>query len=128
MTDYRSEYDRWLENTAEDAELHEELISMANDPKRMEDSFYTELAFGTAGLRGVIGAGTNRMNRFVVRRASAGLAKYLLMYKSSQEHGVAIAYDSRHFSREFAFETAATIAGFGIKCCLYSTLHSSPLR
>ena len=126
MTDYRSEYDRWLENTAEDAELHEELISMANDPKRMEDSFYTELAFGTAGLRGVIGAGTNRMNRFVVRRASAGLAKYLLMYKSSQEHGVAIAYDSRHFSREFAFETAATIAGFGIKCCLYSTLHSVP--
>ena len=126
MTDYRAEYDRWLENTAEDAELHEELMSMADDPKRMEDSFYTELAFGTAGLRGVIGAGTNRMNRFVVRRASAGLAKYLLMYKSSQEHGVAIAYDSRHFSREFAFETAATIAGFGIKCYLYSTLHSVP--
>lgn len=126
MEDYRAEYSRWIDNTANDEESHLELASIRNDDKEIEDRFYTELEFGTAGLRGILGTGTNRMNRYVVRRASEGLAKYLHRYKSSQEHGVAIAYDSRHFSKEFAVETACTIAGSGIKCYLYSTLHSVP--
>lgn len=124
--DINAEYRRWLNCASDDEEILCQLKQMQDDQSLITDSFYTELSFGTAGLRGVIGAGTNRMNRYVVRRASAGLAKYLLTYKSAKEHGVAIAYDSRNYSEEFALETALTLASFGIKCFLYSTLHSVP--
>lgn len=126
MNDYMNEYARWIACTAEDEKTNSELRSIGNNAKEIEDRFYTELEFGTAGLRGIIGAGTNRMNSYVVRRASAGLAKYLLSFKSARTKGVAIAYDSRHYSREFAEETACTLAACGIKCYLYSTLHSVP--
>ncbi len=123
--DCNAEYLRWLDSACDD-EIVSQLKQMKDNPSLITESFYTDLSFGTAGLRGIIGAGTNRMNRYVVRRASAGLAKYLLTYKSAKEHGVAIAYDSRNYSKEFALETALTIAAFGIKCFLYSTLHSVP--
>lgn len=126
MKDYMNEYSRWLACTAEDEKTNSELRSIGNDAKEIEERFYTELEFGTAGLRGIIGAGTNRMNIYVVRRASAGLAKYLLNFKSAKTKGVAVAYDSRHYSKEFAEETACTLAAYGIKCYLYSTLHSVP--
>ncbi len=126
MKDYMNEYSRWLACTAEDEKTNSELRSIQNDAKEIEERFYTELEFGTAGLRGIIGAGTNRMNIYVVRRASAGLAKYLLNFKSAKTKGVAVAYDSRHYSKEFAEETACTLAAYGIKCYLYSTLHSVP--
>lgn len=126
MQDYRREYERWLAYPGLDESTRAELTSIANDEKEKEERFYTELEFGTAGLRGIIGAGTNRMNDYVVRRASAGLAEYLSDIEGAKERGVAIAYDSRNRSDSFAREAACTLAAYGVKCYLYSTLHSVP--
>lgn len=125
--DWRSEYERWLKQAEDDPMLAAEMAKLTDDIRR-EDSFYTELEFGTAGLRGIIGAGTNRMNRYVVRRASRGLAKSILESEGEDgaKRGVAIAYDSRNYSDVFAMETALTLCECGIKCYLYSTLHSVP--
>ena len=122
---YREEYERWLSMFAADADTVNELKSIAGDEKEIEDRFYTELAFGTAGLRGVLGAGDNRMNIYNVRKATEGLARHL---KARFPEGatVAIAYDSRNFSDVFARETACVLAGHGIHVYLYSTLHSVP--
>ena len=127
---WRSEYERWLEFAKNDRLLMDDLKLLATDEQR-EDAFYTELEFGTAGLRGIIGAGTNRMNRYVVRRASAGLALTILngingSEPFDKERGVAIAYDSRICSDVFAMETALTLCSYGIKCFLYNSLRSVP--
>ena len=118
-----SEYDRWLEN-AKDEEVREELLSIKGKDGEIEDRFYRELSFGTGGIRGVIGAGTNRMNVYTVARATFGLAEYL---KSIGGDSVVIAYDSRHKSREFARLSAEVLSYNGIKAYLFSELTPTPV-
>ena len=122
----QQEYSRWLGAAALDETLRAELNAIAGDEKEIEERFYTELAFGTAGLRGILGAGTNRMNVHVVRRATQGLADYIRTFPGGAERGVAIAYDSRAMSDAFAMETARVLAANGVKAYLYKTLHSVP--
>ncbi len=124
--DYNAEYARWLGSEELDAAFRRELEAIGDNEAEKEERFYTELEFGTAGLRGILGAGTNRMNEYVVRRASAGLSKYLLGIEGSARRGVAVAYDSRLRSEEFARETACTLAAYGIKTYLFKALHSVP--
>ncbi|MEL7609238.1 MAG: phospho-sugar mutase [Bacillota bacterium] len=126
MAEYRERYQSWIEDGALDGALREELASIRGDEKELEDRFYRELDFGTAGLRGVIGAGDNRMNVHVVRKATLGLAKYLGGIMGANERGVAIAYDSRNMSDAFARETACTLAQNGIRSYLYDSLRSVP--
>ena len=123
---YREEYERWLSMFAADADTVNELKSIAGDEKEIEDRFYTELAFGTAGLRGVLGMGTNRMNIYNVRRATTGLARYLIA-QGVQDRGVAVAYDSRIKSDVFAKETALTLAANGVKAYLFDALRPVPV-
>lgn len=124
--DTRSVYESWLHEPTLDETTRTELLAIANDAPEIEERFYRELEFGTAGLRGVLGAGTNRMNVYVVRRATQGLSNYLLSCEDAKERGVCIAYDSRLYSTEFAKETACVLAANGIRTFLFSTLHSVP--
>ena len=123
--DYRKEYEKWLADDYFDEQIKEELKSIAGDEKEIEDRFYRELEFGTGGLRGVIGAGTNRMNVYTVRKATQGLANYIREQKG-EEKGVAIAYDSRIMSPEFAKEAALCLNANGIRTCLFSSLRPTP--
>ncbi|MTB56841.1 phospho-sugar mutase [Streptococcus uberis] len=122
---YIENYQKWLNNPSLPEYLHKELLEM--DEKTKEDAFYSHLEFGTAGMRGYIGAGTNRINVFVVRQATEGLAK-LIESKGDQAkaNGVAIAYDSRRFSPEFAFESAQVLAAHGIKSYVFESLRPTP--
>lgn len=123
------EYEHWRSEARKrsDRETIQELIEIQNDDNEIEERFYKELEFGTAGLRGIIGVGTNRMNRYVIRRATAGLALYLKRSKNMIGNGgVAIAYDSRNYSEKFAIEAACTLASYGIRSYLYIQLHSVP--
>ena len=122
----RSVYESWLNEPTLDEATRAELRAISADAPEIEERFYRELEFGTAGLRGILGAGTNRMNVYVVRRATQGLANYLLTCPDAKERGVCIAYDSRLFSPEFAKETACVLAANGIRTYLFSTLHSVP--
>lgn len=124
--DYKTSYQDWLRAEGLEPALRAELTAIAQDAVEQEERFYTELAFGTAGLRGILGAGTNRMNAHVIRRATQGLADYLGTFDSARERGVAIAYDSRHMSDAFAKEAALVLAENGIPAYLYSSLHSVP--
>ncbi len=119
----RENYEKWL---TFDEDTRKELLAIADDEKEIEDRFYTELAFGTAGLRGVIGAGTNRMNAYNVRRATCALAKYILREEGQAERGVVIAYDSRRFSPEFAKQAALTLCANGVKAYLFESLRPVP--
>ena len=119
-----TEYERWLSQTLEDKDLTEELNAVQGQPEEINDRFYRNLEFGTAGLRGVIGAGTNRMNIYTVRKATQGLANYL--NKHSKEPSVAIAYDSRIKSDVFAREAAAVLAANGVHAHLYKELMPTP--
>ena len=111
---YTENYQKWLDFAELPAYLRDELVAM--DEKTKEDAFYTNLEFGTAGMRGLIGAGTNRINIYVVRQATEGLAQLIdSKGEEAKKRGVAIAYDSRHFSPEFAFESAQVLAAHGIK-------------
>ena len=123
--DYRKVYESWLENPYFDEATKAELKAIEGDDKEIEDRFYKDLEFGTAGLRGVIGAGTNRMNIYTVRKASQGLANYILS-QNTQKQGVAIAYDSRHMSPEFADEAALCLAANGIKAYVFESLRPTP--
>ena len=123
---YRDEYQKWLAMFKDDAETVQELQSIAGDEKEIEDRFYTDLAFGAAGLRGVLGMGANRMNIYNVRRATKGLAQYLIA-QNLQDAGVAIAYDSRIKSDVFAKETALTLAANGVKAYLFESLRPVPV-
>lgn len=119
-------YEFWCENPYFDAQTKQELKQIANDKKEIEDRFYKDLEFGTGGLRGVIGAGTNRMNIYTVRKATQGLANYIIK-EHGESRGVAIAYDSRNMSTEFAEETALCMAGNGIKAYIFPVLHPTPM-
>lgn len=125
MRDYKSIYNEWLSNPYFDDEAKAELKAIRDDEKEITERFYTDLEFGTAGLRGIIGAGTNRMNKYVVRRATQGLANYILK-QGGADKGVAIAYDSRHMSVEFSDETARTLAANGIKAYRFESLRPTP--
>ena len=122
---YQENYQKWLDFAELPDYLRQDLENM--DEKTKEDAFYTNLEFGTAGMRGLIGAGTNRINIYVVRQATEGLAR-LIESKGGKEkeRGVAIAYDSRHFSPEFAFESAAVLAKHGIKSYVFESLRPTP--
>ena len=122
---YKEQFDFWLADDYFDAKTKEELLAIRNDEKEVEDRFYKDLEFGTGGLRGVIGAGTNRMNIYTVRKASQGLANYIVK-NNGQDKGVAIAYDSRRMSPEFADEAALCLAANGIKAYVFDALRPTP--
>ena len=123
---YMQKYRAWLNDPAVSGGLRAELIAIESDEKEIEDRFYTELQFGTAGLRGVLGAGTNRMNELIVGRATQGLADYLLRQSGSAQKGITVAYDSRRMSPEFARRTAEVLCGNGIRTYLFDTIHGVP--
>ena len=123
--DYREVYEQWLANPYFDEATKEELKNIAEEENEIKERFYMDLEFGTAGLRGIIGAGTNRMNIYVVRRATQGLANYIAKV-GKQSQGVAIAYDSRHMSPEFAQEAALCLAANGIKAYIFESLRPTP--
>lgn len=123
--DYKEMYQQWLDNPYFDEETKAELKAIEGNEKEIEDRFYMDLEFGTAGLRGVIGAGTNRMNVYTVRKATQGLANYIMSVKGEAK-GVAIAYDSRHMSPEFADEAALCLAANGIKAYVFESLRPTP--
>ena len=122
---YREQYDFWLKDAYFDEATKEELRSIAGNEGEIEDRFYKELEFGTGGLRGVIGAGTNRMNIYTVRKATQGLANYIIK-QGGRDRGVAIAYDSRRMSPEFADEAALCLCANGIKAYVFDALRPPP--
>ena len=120
---YIDEYKKWISSDYFDKKTKEELLNIENDEKEIEDRFYKNLEFGTGGLRGIIGAGCNRINIYTVRRATLGLANYIIK-KNKEEgknKGVVIAYDSRHMSKEFCQEAAKTLAACGIKSYIFES-------
>ena len=125
MREYHKLYEEWLESPYFDEETKAELRSIAGDDNEIKERFYMDLEFGTAGLRGIIGAGTNRMNKYVVRRATQGLANYIKK-QGGEQKGVAIAYDSRHMSIEFSDEAARCLAANGIKAYRFESLRPTP--
>ena len=124
--DAKKRYEEWLENPYFDQETKEELKKIADNEKEIQDRFYRDLEFGTGGLRGVIGAGTNRVNIYTVRKATQGLANYILK-EHTEEKGVAIAFDSRNMSPEFAGEAALCLAANGIKAYIFPSLRPTPM-
>ncbi len=124
---YQSRYEEWLNNDYFDADFRKELAEIKDNQKEIEDRFYKDLEFGTGGLRGVIGAGSNRINKYVVRKANQGFANYINERFADQSNkSIAIAYDSRFMSPEFALESALVMAANGIKAYVFKTLHSTP--
>lgn len=124
---YMLKYKEWLLSDYFDEETKEELKKIEDNEEEIEDRFYKELDFGTGGMRGKIGAGTNRMNIYTIRRVTQGLANYILNYSDDgKERGVAIAYDSRHKSAEFALEAALVLAANGIKAYLFEGIRPTP--
>ena len=122
---YLDEYKKWCESPEFDEETKKELLEIKDDEKEIEDRFYKELEFGTAGLRGVIGAGTNRMNKYTVGKATQGLANYIVE-QGTEKQGVAISYDSRKMSKEFSMQTALILNANGIKTYLFENLRPVP--
>ena len=125
MEKYLEEYQRWLESSVFDEETKNELKKIKDDEAEIKDRFYKELEFGTAGLRGIIGAGTNRMNIYTVTKATQGLANFIIK-ENAQEKGVVIAYDSRNMSKEFSEKTALCLNANGIKTYLFESLRPVP--
>ncbi len=123
--DYKDVYQSWLDDPYFDEDTKAELRAIADDEHEIRERFYAPLKFGTAGLRGILGAGINRMNVYTVRKATQGLANYILKVHGEQK-GVAIAYDSRHFSPEFADEAALCLAANGIKAYVFDALRPTP--
>ena len=128
MSDVSKQLEYWLNDPYFDEDTKNELLAIRNDEKEVQDRFYQELEFGTGGLRGVIGAGTNRMNKYVVRKATQGLANYIKKNGGADgaKRGVAISYDCRRFSPEFADETARCLAANGIKAYVFDELRPTP--
>ena len=125
MDEYIRRYNEWCTNDYFDEDTKAELRRIADDEQEIKERFYKNLTFGTAGLRGIIGAGTNRMNIYSVRKATQGLANYIISL-GEKERGVVICYDSRHMSREFAEETALCLAANGIKAYVFDELRPTP--
>ena len=122
---YMDELNFWLNDDYFDQKTKDELLAIRNNEAEVEDRFYKELEFGTGGLRGVIGAGTNRMNVYTVRKATQGLANYIIK-RGTQSKGVAIAFDSRRMSPEFSDEAARCLAANGIKAYIFESLRPTP--
>lgn len=125
MEEYLKKYEQWLSNPNFDEETKKELKEIEGNNKEIEDRFYKDLEFGTAGLRGVIGVGTNRMNKYTVGKATQGLANYIIK-KGVQAKGVVISYDSRHMSKEFSEQTALILNANGIKTYRFKELRPVP--
>lgn len=123
--DYQEQYNHWLTDSYFDEATKEELKAIANDENEIKERFYRDLEFGTAGLRGIIGAGTNRMNIYTVRKATQGLANYIIE-QGKADRGIAVAYDSRRMSPEFADEAALCMAANGIKAYVFESLRPTP--
>ncbi|MDO5441442.1 MAG: phospho-sugar mutase, partial [Bacillota bacterium] len=125
---YKETYELWKTNPSFDEKDRAELASLT-DEKEIEDRFYKDLEFGTAGLRGVLGVGSNRMNKYNIRRATTAFAKYLIntFGDEAKKKGIVIAYDCRNFSKEFAHETACTMCENGVPAKLYSMISATPL-
>ncbi|ENQ3080195.1 phospho-sugar mutase [Bacillus cereus] len=125
--EWKKEYERWISFADLDAELKQQLEEMQSDEKKIEDSFYKNLEFGTGGMRGELGAGTNRLNVYTVRKATEGLAHFIEKQgEEAKARGVVVAYDSRHKSPEFAMEVAATLGAHGIKTYVFESLRPTP--
>jgi len=125
MNDYKALYSLWCEKA--DEVTKQELLSITDDENEIKERFYKNLEFGTAGLRGILGAGTNRMNVYTVRQATQGLADCLLQKgEAVAKRGVAISYDCRHFSEEFAQEAACVLAANGIPVWLFDEMQPTP--
>lgn len=121
--DWKNKYEQWLAHKSLDKELKRLLTERQDDLKWLEDCFYKNLEFGTGGMRGEIGPGTNRMNIYTIRKASEGLARYIESFgEEAKKRGVVIAYDSRHKSREFAMEAAKTLTTHGIQTYVFDEL------
>lgn len=125
MEEYLKKYNEWINNPSFDEETKKELKQIEGNIKEIEDRFYKDLEFGTAGLRGVIGSGTNRMNKYTVGKATQGLANFILK-EGTQEKGVVISYDSRHMSKEFSEQTALCLNANGIKTYVFESLRPVP--
>ena len=123
--DYKKIYEDWLANSYFDEATKAELLSIKDDENEIKERFYMDLEFGTAGLRGIIGAGINRMNKYVVRKTTQGLANYIKK-QGGESRGVAIAYDSRRMSPEFSEEAALCLAANGIKAYRFESLRPTP--
>ena len=123
--DYKEKYEQWRDDPYFDEETRQELKAISADDNEIKERFYQDLEFGTAGLRGIIGAGTNRMNVYVVRKTTQGLANYIIS-QNGQDRGVAISYDSRHMSPEFAQESALCLAANGIRAYIFDELRPTP--
>ncbi|PGL70243.1 phospho-sugar mutase [Bacillus sp. AFS055030] len=124
---WKTTYEKWIQSPTLDQELKEQLIKLENNQLILKESFYQNLEFGTGGMRGEIGPGTNRMNIYTIRKASAGFAKYIESFgEEAKNRGVAIAFDSRHKSPEFAMEAAKTLATHGIKAYVFNELRPTP--
>ncbi|HHT7189052.1 TPA: phospho-sugar mutase [Bacillus cereus] len=125
---WKQEFSRWISCAELDAELKEQLENMKQDEKKIEDSFYKNLEFGTGGMRGELGAGTNRLNVYTVRKATKGLATFIeKLGEEAKKRGVVVAYDSRHKSPEFAMEVAATLGAHGITTYVFESLRPTPV-
>ena len=122
---YKEKYKEWIESPFFDKETKDELIKIKNDEKEIEDRFYKELEFGTAGLRGIIGSGTNRMNKYTVGKATQGLANFIKK-EEGQKKGVVISYDSRNFSKEFSKVASLCLNANGIKTYVFESLRPVP--
>lgn len=126
--EFRKKYQDWLDSEYIDKETKEELLKIKDDAKEIEERFYTDLKFGTGGMRGIIGAGTNRINKYTVGKATQGLANFIKKKgKEACQKGVAIAYDSRNYSKEFATDTALVLNANGIKTYLFDQLQPTPM-
>lgn len=123
--EYMKRYENWVKSLENDKDALKELSDMKNDETVLKDAFYKEIAFGTAGLRGIVGIGSNRMNYYTIGRATQGIAQYIIE-NNGQKKGVAIAYDCRHFAQEFANYVASVFAGNGIIAHVYPSLRSTP--
>lgn len=126
---YREIYNKWIESSYFDEETKKELLGIANNEYDLKERFYKNLEFGTAGMRGIIGAGTNRMNIYTVRKATRGICRYIdkKFGEEGKKRGVVIAHDSRRMSREFCEETAATLAAHGVKAFVFDSLRATPI-
>ena len=120
-------YEVWKNNANLEASLKEELDSLAGNQEALEDAFYAPLEFGTAGMRGILGVGVNRMNIYTVRQATEGLASFMeTLAAEVKQRGVAISYDSRHHSQEFAYEAARVLGAHHIKAFVFESLRPTP--
>lgn len=128
MTNWKTTYKQWLDYDKLDANLKDDLNRLQNEPVELEDAFYQDLSFGTGGMRGIIGPGTNRMNMYTIRKAVYGLAQYISKHTTDyKERGVVVAYDPRYKSKAFAIEAAKVLGDFGVKTYVFKTLRPTPL-